>query len=1000
MRLVGCSKLKSLFSVSIATTIMLENLEIDDCEELKHIITNEAEDDGHLNCTSIFSKLQRLDIMDCHKLEFIFPFTFSGGLQELNFIHIYEADELKYVFGKYHDEECLSNENENNEPHIDLPALEHLFLRYVPNMRGICIKNYELECSSLQTVEAPKEIKERMEDVASEAAKESEIQEIVNVDCPMSPTVGFQYFLNFHNLKKIAIVGNQKFRTVFSVSTYKSLPQLSYLCIRYNEELVNVVEEDSNDNDCSILPKMERLIIEKCDKLKFIFPFSLLGGLQKLKSLEIDKAANLKYIFGKYDDGDHLSNENESDKRHIDLPALEELSLRDVPKMIHNIWTKKYNLRLPSLQSIDLNGQEFSGRSFVDLMAYLQGIAPEHLMTMIKGVQKLTYLRVSNSKIEEVLNLEGVEIEGPVTLSLEEMSLQYLSELKHIWKAPKYILSLPNLSELYITECKKLRAIFCVSISKSLPQLTSLRIKNCDELVDIIEESDEDPLHQLLFPELKDIDISGCNRLKCLFSITTPSMFPKLECLEIQEASELEQVFKRKHDDTKKMVLKDVFPKLSRLILKELPILLAICDGIDFQTLQNPEVVNCPKYKEVTSQLQEGPSNLNSKNQVNTEEQLSLKFDSAQVLPYMGETSGSSSNLAKSMDPVIQERVQEGPTSKDAVGATMVDDLTATNSSSELITPLPNEFPVNVAESFPEDTSVMKNRMVAASVCSQPAGLQYGSSTMVASMKEKHEQGSQENDATEEATIAIQSTDSESRKQTRSSEPGKGTVRVHASQVPTTTTTRNRETVKETRDDSSVQEEPEVTRSAPHQSKIAGVGTSSPKLGICEIFQPVELKLGETALLAQALERYPQLLLPREHRTPRIIAWSYRVLVDILVMLATKTAYTITPSEKSTLKENLSEAIILGFDEDWVESVCAKVFGSDMSDVSVAKEEIQVTEVKLREIDSQLLGLSEDRKNLTQKIAMLSDIISAKHKQQTTTTTSLYPTRWGRLHEL
>lgn len=295
------------------------------------------------------------------------------------------------------------------------------------------------------------------------------------------------------------------------------------------------------------------------------------------------------------------------------------------------------------------------------------------------------------------------------------------------------------------------------------------------------------------------------------------------------------------------------------------------------------------------------------------------------------------------MDPLIQERVQEGPTSKDAVGATMVDDLTATNSSSDLITPLQNEFPVNVAESFPEDTSVMKNRMVAASVCSQPAGLQYGPSTL-------------------------------------SSEPGKGTVRIHASQVPTTTTTRNIETVKETRDDSSVQEEPEVIPSPPHRSQIASVGTSSPKLGICEIFQLVELKHGETALLAQALERYPQLLLPREHRTPRIIAWSYRVLVDILVMLATKTAYTITPSEKSTLKENLSEAIILGFDNEWVESVCAKVFGSDMSDVSAAKEEIQVMEDKLGEIDSQLLGLSEDRKNLTQKITMLGDIISAKYK--------------------
>ncbi|XP_028785943.1 uncharacterized protein LOC114741816 [Neltuma alba] len=121
MTLLECSKLKSLFSVSIATTIMLEELYVDKCEELKHIITNEAEDDDvHLNCTSIFPKLQSLTVRHCNKLEFIFPSTLSGGLQELKSIYIWKAHELKYVFGKYDDEQCLSNEHENNEPHIHL----------------------------------------------------------------------------------------------------------------------------------------------------------------------------------------------------------------------------------------------------------------------------------------------------------------------------------------------------------------------------------------------------------------------------------------------------------------------------------------------------------------------------------------------------------------------------------------------------------------------------------------------------------------------------------------------------------------------------------------------------------------------------------------------------------------------------------------------------------------------------------------------------------------
>ncbi|XP_054818164.1 uncharacterized protein LOC129317800 isoform X5 [Prosopis cineraria] len=313
------------------------------------------------------------------------------------------------------------------------------------------------------------------------------------------------------------------------------------------------------------------------------------------------------------------------------------------------------------------------------------------------------------------------------------MILENLSELWHICKGPKYILSLHNLCHLHIKACEKLRAIFSVSISKSLPQLSSLRISDCNELVDIIEESAEDHLHQLCFPKLEQIEIKCCNRLKCLFSISTLSMFPKLRELEIEETSKLEQVFTCKQNDTENMVLEDVFPNLRTITLKSLPMLATICSGINFQNVRRLiKVDDCPKYhQEITSQLQ-GPSNLDSKNKEKTEEQLFVNSDNAQAVPYMGETSGSSSNLAKefdderetsnstmqlqhedlaeakstikashktnipfdddSMGPIMQEKVQEGPISEDVVVATMVAELATRNSSSKLITPLQQEI--------------------------------------------------------------------------------------------------------------------------------------------------------------------------------------------------------------------------------------------------------------------------------------------------------------------
>ncbi|KAK4275914.1 hypothetical protein QN277_018924 [Acacia crassicarpa] len=226
-------------------------------------------------------------------------------------------------------------------------------------------------------------------------------------------------------------------------------------------------------------------------------------------------------------------------------------------------------------------------------------------------------------------------------------------------------------------------------------------------------------------------------------------------------------------------------------------------------------------------------------------------------------------------------------------------------------------------------------------------------------------------------------------------------------------------TIKETGDHSSIQEEaesekpikatlPQVIPSLHYESQTGAASSSSPILEIGEIFQLVELKDGEPALLAKALELYPQLRLSRGQRTHPIIAFSYRVLVDILVMLATKTPYTLTASDRTTLEENLGAATFLGFDKGWIESVRAKVFGIDKSEVLTAEEKISVMEEELgkcdiafermqkkrieaREklalvqnefeaVDTQLFDLLENRRNLVMKMTEFRKITSVKDR--------------------
>ncbi|XP_054819132.1 uncharacterized protein LOC129318414 isoform X2 [Prosopis cineraria] len=321
-------------------------------------------------------------------------------------------------------------------------------------------------------------------------------------------------------------------------------------------------------------------------------------------------------------------------------------------------------------------------------------------------------------------------------------------------------------------------------------------------------------------------------------------------------------------------------------------------------------------------------------------------------------------------------------------------------------------------------------------------GITHSFEKITQTTKDTVEQCREENYVEADATLAVQSTKSDSRKQ--STEPicnlfrkyfahsaketaaGTDTTIAATETSPTATPIESEfiktHTIKEVRG-SIVQVEseseklektnpPEVIPSVDQQSQVANAGTS-PKLGVCEIFQLVELKHSETALLAQALEQYPQLLLPHEHRSHRMIAWSYRVLVDILVVLNTKTPCTITISEKSTFEANLCDATLLGFDNDWVDSVRARVLNVDLSDVLAAEEEIQVMEAELETcdialeqvrkqrieakqrlavvrrqleiaqteieaIDSQLSSLLENHKKLLTRIAEFREIISAK----------------------
>jgi len=109
INLKGFDNAKYLFDLSIASLFMLQNLHIENCPKLLHII-----DIG--------------DEYESKNLDAIFP--------NLRTLSVYNCDQLKYMIGQ-----CPLDNKNDKEIHLHFPTLEELYLDKLPNIISICATN-------------------------------------------------------------------------------------------------------------------------------------------------------------------------------------------------------------------------------------------------------------------------------------------------------------------------------------------------------------------------------------------------------------------------------------------------------------------------------------------------------------------------------------------------------------------------------------------------------------------------------------------------------------------------------------------------------------------------------------------------------------------------------------------------------------------------------------------------------------------------------------------
>ncbi|OMO87989.1 hypothetical protein CCACVL1_08614 [Corchorus capsularis] len=377
LKISKCGSMTSLFPLSFARNLLqLKKLEIEDCDMLERLV---LEDDNFIEMLSnnhphppCLQELEEVAIRRCCKLEYVFPSSLVGNLNlpRLRYLWLENLFELKEI------------ERDGNDVCLNLPiSLKDLHLSGCPKLRPFIVSStHQMEWISIEGAGSeqlwnnnnPVVAQGRLENSSNMeyAVIGNHVEQMFHLHQSGNNILSNLWWLAVQNLAElrviwrtsrqlvtlqnlgyITVVGCKSLRYVFSPLLAPSLPKLEYLEINGCEDLEQIVDtsspssslEDHHDLQSLSFPNLERIKIESCNNLKYVFPISIFAHLQRLRSIEISKAWKLEQVFGSGKDDDHQQ------EKVLQLPQLKWLSLEELPSLI-SFSSVDYHFLFPSLK--------------------------------------------------------------------------------------------------------------------------------------------------------------------------------------------------------------------------------------------------------------------------------------------------------------------------------------------------------------------------------------------------------------------------------------------------------------------------------------------------------------------------------------------------------------------------------------------------------------------------------------------------------------------------
>ncbi|KAH0710944.1 hypothetical protein KY284_012371 [Solanum tuberosum] len=516
LQVYHCEKLRYLMSQSVANGLLnLRDLMIKDCQSIEKVITEEEQQGEGI--MTLFPLLEKLHLQTLPKLGHFFLTEHALKFPFLKQVKIYGCPEMKtFVQQKSVSTPSFESVNSADEVKVDdlnkamfnskvsCPNLEKLYIRNCGKLRNLMspsVANSLLNLRNL-TIEDCQSI----EKVITEEEQQGEgimtlfplLEELLLLTLPkLGHFFLTEHALKFPFLKQVTISGCPEMKTFVQ---HKSVSTSSFERVNNDDE---VKVDDLNKamfNSKVSCPKLEKLYIWNCGKLRNLMSPSVARGLLNLRRLQINDCHSMEKV---------ITEEEQQGERIMTLfPLLEELHLLTLPKLGHFFLTE-HALSFPFLKQVTISGCP-------EMKTFVQQ----------KSVSTSSFERVNNDdEVIKVNDLNKAMINSKV--------------------------SCPNLEKLYIWNCGKLRNLMSPSVARGLLNLRRLQIKDCHSMEKVItEEEQQGERIMTLFPLLEELHLLTLPKLGHFFLTEHALKFPFLREVEIYDCPEMKTFIQQKFVST------------------------------------------------------------------------------------------------------------------------------------------------------------------------------------------------------------------------------------------------------------------------------------------------------------------------------------------------------------------------------------------------------------------------------------------------------------------